>query len=124
MNRLRTILAQRAVLTQALAQLHNMPLDSHWRAVPTGCATWSPIREIRPIQPTDGSTFNPPGYRAHAHPKFCSYCVHAPASTYRTHHRAPRFLTTEFLAMIKPSKKPKPYRMCSAIAETQVFRDR
>jgi hypothetical protein len=50
--------------------------------------------------------------------------MQASARTYRTHHRPPRFHTTEFLTMLKPSEKPKPYLKCSANAEPQVFGER
>jgi hypothetical protein len=71
-----------------------------------------------------GGAPDPQRYRAHAHPKLCGYRVHAPARVDRPHHRAAHLFDTEFLAMTKPSKKPKPYIKCSAIAETSLYGDR
>jgi hypothetical protein len=71
-----------------------------------------------------GGASNPQRYRAHPHPKLCGYRVHAPARVHCSHHRAARLLNTEFLVMTKPSKKPKPYIKCSAIAETSLYGDR
>jgi hypothetical protein len=124
MNRPRPILAQIAVLTQAPAQRHNLLLDSRWRAVPTTWTTRSPIGEIHPIQATISSAPHPKRHRAHANPKLIGYRAHALARMHRTYHCPARLLNTEFLAMVNPSKKPKPYINCSTIAETQLFNDR
>jgi hypothetical protein len=124
MNRPRPILAQIAVLAQAPAQLHNLLLDSRWRAVPTTWTTRRPIREIHPIQATVSSAPHPKRHAAHANPKLLGYRAHTLARTHRTHHCTARLLNTEFLAMIKPSTKPKLYIKCSTIAETQLFNDR
>ena len=108
-ERIGSVLAQHAVLTQHRSLVQDVPLQFRGSAVPgvPGLA----IRKVHAVDALAARTLDPIGRGAHAHTELGGYSAQAAPRTNRAHQAAAALFDRAFLAMSAPSKERNLYQL-------------
>ena len=122
LNRISSIFAQDAVLTQMAARLQNVLLQCCFGAIPR--ATTHMIGKREPIQPLASTAIYPERYGAHINPELPRYRAQRHSAAHSTNHLSTLAFNGAFLAMCNLPQSPLPYSRCWTNAEPQVLDER